>query len=626
MKRKDYRKMMQAKKRNRNYAKMTVLASLGLGVVLGNSTIIKAEARDWKPNTSTTIKQGDKQYTIKWGDYLELISKDSGLTIETLMKLNDSIVNANLIYAGNVIYFGDGVNAIVKDSQGNTIATAPLTESDKAGIKQADAQKVNRASKTDSKKKNDSKVSVNNKGNGTGTVTKPVTPTKPKPSEPKPPVTPDIQEVSMKVYYLQVVSADDLDEAIVLKEETIKAKKGEKVTVKAKEFDKMNLISDSSITVTAEENTEIIFDYVHEDAREITVRSITEDGKVLDEFIDTDFDILVGKEISYTAGEFEGYDLVGSKEKTITVNTDNDKNVIEFVYRKKADVPVEKVDVWVKYLAEDGSLIEDEHKSVEKGKIFKFEAKDLTSKGYILDDKATKEVVAEVGTVVTFQYKSSAPVEGMATLTTRYVDEAGNDIHEPKTQEVKIGYTYVTYPITIAGYEEIDYRGRTGEMVAGGVTEVIVYKKLDDAKPQHTTENVTVNVDEAGNVLSSTDGYEKVSESTDGGKVTTQPNGDTHTVYTTTVVWKKVVVTPPTGGVVNVDPSQFGGRVTSASEVEGALTSNGLTFATWDGANDYGVAMQEANPHNTDFDGFNVFSIKMKDGSTRYVMEWHINL
>ena len=103
MNRKDYRKMMQNKRRNANYAKMTVLASLGLGVALANSTTVKAESREWTPNTSTTIKQGDKQYTIKWGDYLALISKDSGLTIETLMKLNDSIVNADLIYEGNII-------------------------------------------------------------------------------------------------------------------------------------------------------------------------------------------------------------------------------------------------------------------------------------------------------------------------------------------------------------------------------------------------------------------------------------------------------------------------------------------------------------------------------------------
>ncbi|MGX7024043.1 MucBP domain-containing protein [Vagococcus hydrophili] len=553
MNRFDHKKLMQQKKRHKNYARITVLTSLGLGVVLANSTTVKAEDKEWAPNTSTTIKQGDKQYTIKWGDYLELISRDSGLTIGTLMKLNDSIIDANLIYEGNIIFFGDGVNAVVKDSKGNIIAKTPLTPADKEGIKKADAQKVNRATKINSKKNKDSKIIVNDNGDGTGTVTKPVKPIKPDPNKPKPPVKPDVKEVSMKIYYLQVASKDNLEEAVVLKEETVKAKKGEKITIKAKEFDNMNLISESSVTVTAENNAEIIFDYVHKDAREVTVRDITEDGKVLGEFTETDFDILVGEKISYTAGEYEGYEVVGTKEKTITVDTDNAKNIIEFTYRKKIVVPVEKVNisvehigtdgvvlnqesksvekgstvteksldfsdrgyelvgesnqtikadknttitfkykkietkpvaetvnVWIKYVVNDGFLIEDENKMVEKGKPFKVEAKDFTEKGYILDDEATKEVTTEVGTTVTFKYKRIDPLEGMAVLTTKYVDEAGNEIHESKKEDVKIGYTYVTYPIDIVGYKEIDYKGRIGKMVAGGMTETIVYKKIGD--------------------------------------------------------------------------------------------------------------------------------------------------
>ncbi|AGR09988.1 hypothetical protein ACR43T_000514 [Listeria monocytogenes] len=71
----------------------------------------------------------------------------------------------------------------------------------------------------------------------------------------------------------------------------------------------------------------------------------------------------------------------------------------------------------------------------------------------------------------------------------------------------------------------------------------------DPEKPtQPTNENryVTVNVDESGNVLSSTSGYSLVSESTDGGVVQTLENGNTITTYTTTRVWKKDAVTPPT--------------------------------------------------------------------------------
>lgn len=71
----------------------------------------------------------------------------------------------------------------------------------------------------------------------------------------------------------------------------------------------------------------------------------------------------------------------------------------------------------------------------------------------------------------------------------------------------------------------------------------------DPEKPtQPTNEDryVTVDVDESGNVLASTEGYSLVSESTDGGVVEViNEKGDTVTTYTTIRVWKKDAVTPP---------------------------------------------------------------------------------
>ncbi|MGX4687171.1 hypothetical protein JNUCC83_09735 [Vagococcus sp. JNUCC 83] len=81
---------------------------------------------------------------------MELLSKDSGLTINTLMKLNASIVNKDLIYEGNIIYFGDDNSVIVKDSQNNIIATSPLTDEDKIGIKRALTETKSKADTSDS--------------------------------------------------------------------------------------------------------------------------------------------------------------------------------------------------------------------------------------------------------------------------------------------------------------------------------------------------------------------------------------------------------------------------------------------------------------------------------------------
>lgn len=634
MNRKDYRKMMQRKKMSKIYSKSLILAVLGLGVSISGNTIVKAEQREWKANTSTTIKKGDTEYKILWGDTLSLISRDSGITIETLTQLNN-ILDANWIYEGNIIYFGNGATATVKDESGNVIAETPLTPADKEGIKEAQKNNTNSTNSTTTSNVNTGNSSNNvssnttnsrsaNSNNGNNASNKPTNPTKPEKPSDKP--------------------SDGNEE-------------------------------DGSGTETPQTK-----EYT------VTINHLTEDGKVLSK------EVVKAKEnttFEAKAKEFKGYELLSTDTQSVKVTEDK---AITFIYKKVENTKPEaqKVDVTIKYVGDDGKTLATETVKAEKGSTVKADAKDFTDLGYVLDDTLTKEVKATEGAVITFNYRkivTPTPVEKFQ-ITTKYVDVDGNSIADDKVQEVEKGTTVKEEAISINGYKlkgnsvqsvivnsnetitfvyekdaeyvpihteetitqviDAETGANLGTTVPNGYTIIsettdagktttasngdthTVYTKIITVKkdyvPQHTTENVTVNVDTDGNVLSSTDGYEKVSESTDGGKVTTQPNGDTHTVYTTTVVWKKVVVTPPTGGVVNVDPSQFGGRVTSASEVEGALTSNGLTFATWDGANDYGVAMQEANPDNHDFDEFNVFSIKMKDGSTRYVMEWHINL
>lgn len=58
-------------------------------------------------------------------------------------------------------------------------------------------------------------------------------------------------------------------------------------------------------------------------------------------------------------------------------------------------------------------------------------------------------------------------------------------------------------------------------------------------KSKKTQSTETINKDTSENILKSTSGYTYVSESTDGGKTKTALNGDTHTTYTITKVWKK---------------------------------------------------------------------------------------
>ncbi|HCM90331.1 MULTISPECIES: hypothetical protein [Vagococcus] len=65
-------------------------------------------------------------------------------------------------------------------------------------------------------------------------------------------------------------------------------------------------------------------------------------------------------------------------------------------------------------------------------------------------------------------------------------------------------------------------------------------------KSKKTQSTKIINKDTNGKMLASTNGYTYVTESTDGGVTTTSLNGDTHTVFTKTVVWEKDAPVNPT--------------------------------------------------------------------------------
>ncbi|MEG0619036.1 MAG: hypothetical protein RR557_07050 [Bacilli bacterium] len=77
-------------------------------------------------------------------------------------------------------------------------------------------------------------------------------------------------------------------------------------------------------------------------------------------------------------------------------------------------------------------------------------------------------------------------------------------------------------------------------------------------KPKQTKSTKTINKDTNGKVIKSTTGYKYESESTDGGKTTTAPNGDTHTVFTKTVVWEKDAPVNPTNPYAGTPMSNSG--------------------------------------------------------------------
>lgn len=91
---------------------MMVTASLALFSFAGfSATTASANEVEWTARTVEQVKQdvkkddkGVQEYTIKWGDTLSVISEATGVSLDTLVQVNE-IQDANLIYPGTVLRF-----------------------------------------------------------------------------------------------------------------------------------------------------------------------------------------------------------------------------------------------------------------------------------------------------------------------------------------------------------------------------------------------------------------------------------------------------------------------------------------------------------------------------------------
>lgn len=113
-------------KKNNKMKRVVVSTALAVMII---GTADKAFASSgWEANSIETIesnvkqdnqKYNNKEYDIRWGDYLYGISQATKVDIDTLAQIN-SISNKNLIIAGNKLYYGTNSNIVTKDSDGNT--------------------------------------------------------------------------------------------------------------------------------------------------------------------------------------------------------------------------------------------------------------------------------------------------------------------------------------------------------------------------------------------------------------------------------------------------------------------------------------------------------------------------
>lgn len=538
--RRDYKKLMNIKKRNKNYAKATILGALGLGF-FGITTQVNAEG--WKANSVEQIKESVKEardgiYIIKTGDTLSGISEATGITIDTLANVNN-IENIDLIYAGDklIIKTGDGKVALV-DFDNNVKNEVPLSKEDKQGIKEVQKQDNNNvytnngSSSTNNNgvintvkpvKPTEGNASTNN-GENTGGTTNPI-----KPVDPIKPINPIQKEFTITINH---VSTD----GEILSKETRKAKENTTVEAKAIDFSDRGyeVVGESTQKINVKEDTTITFKYKKiddtkpvENTVNVEIKHLGDDGKVLStEIIKAEKD----STIKADAKDFTDLGYVLNDDLTKSVKA-VEGTIITFNYRKvDTPLPVEKATITAQYVAEDGTKLADNKvQEVEKGTLVKEEA--IQIDGYKVIGDTTQSVVANSNQTITFTYaKDEKPTDptNEDVFITKNLDMSGNDL----------GQTVDT-----TKYEEVSRKTeKSVETLSDGntittYTTTIIWKEKDVYVPIHTEETIVKNMTVDGAEINNTVGMTYVSETVDSGTTTTAENGDTHTIYIKTVVW-----------------------------------------------------------------------------------------
>ncbi|AYE38233.1 hypothetical protein D1B17_06145 [Companilactobacillus zhachilii] len=211
----------------------------------------------------------------------------------------------------------------------------------------------------------------------------------------------------------------------------------------------------------------------------------------------------VGKDVTVTAKDITGYDLTSDATKSVTVDKDSNNNVVVFTYKAKetpVDPATNNADVIVHYIDESGkTLSEDTKTNLKIGSNTTVNAKDIN--GYTVNgDKTQNVTVSKNGNEITFTYtKDSVPVQ-QSTITTKFLDENGNEIADSITDKVDNGKSYTANAKTIDGYTLSGDTSQSIDSVTGDKTLTFVYTK--NVVPAQKSTITTKFVDEAGKELS----------------------------------------------------------------------------------------------------------------------------
>ena len=225
----------------------------------------------------------------------------------------------------------------------------------------------------------------------------------------------------------------------------------------------------------------------------VDVKYVTKDGKVLEDTSVVKNNAPVGEDYSTKEKSFDGYHFVGmdkTSDPATGVVAEGTKHVI-YVYEKDVTPEVKKGSVDVKYIAKDGTVLEDTKPVKENapvGQDYNTEEKSFNGYHFVGMDKTSDPAtgkVTEGEKHVIYVYERN---QEKGTVIVHFVDEDGNKISDDvvNKKDVPTGEAYTTTPKDIPGYEldKTKIPSNKDGVVVKGTTEVTyVYHKTPEPKP-----------------------------------------------------------------------------------------------------------------------------------------------
>ena len=306
----------------------------------------------------------------------------------------------------------------------------------------------------------------------------------------------------------------------------------------------------------------------------VFVKYVTEDGTVLEAESAVKTNALVGEAYTTTKKTFEGYEFskMGNSVEANGTVAEGELHVI-YVYKVKEQPKPKTGNVFVKYITEDGKVLEEESPVLENAKVgMDYTTEQKTFDGYEYSAMGEGSAAASGKVVagdlhVIYVYKAKT-----GNVFVKYLAEDGTELEAESVvkKDVPVGEAYTTEKKAFDGYEFSKMKEGSapanGTVAEGELHVIYVYKVKEQPKPKTGTVYVKYEKED-GTVLEAErvvkkdvpvgeaykteqkafDGYEfsKMKEGSAPANGTVA-EGDLHVTY----VYKKVEPQPPTTKII----------------------------------------------------------------------------